>query len=104
MTLRAKPVVKGPGRSGWHSDDRRTFLGGVRPQRGYVRIGVGAAELGDDVAAAHRREVPQLDASVHPRRIAEDKGAVAGQRDARDRLAGRGGEQAERPQGTAETG
>jgi parvulin-like peptidyl-prolyl isomerase len=26
MTLRAKPVVKGPGRSGWHSDDRRTFL------------------------------------------------------------------------------
>ena len=26
MTLRAKPVVKGPGRSGWHSDDRRTLL------------------------------------------------------------------------------
>lgn len=29
MTLRAKPVVKGPGRSGWHSDDRRTFLTNV---------------------------------------------------------------------------
>ncbi|MEO5919296.1 MAG: peptidylprolyl isomerase [Candidatus Limnocylindrales bacterium] len=26
MTLRAKPVVKGPGRSGWNSDDRKTFL------------------------------------------------------------------------------
>lgn len=26
MTLRAKPVVKRPGRSGWNSDDRRTFL------------------------------------------------------------------------------
>lgn len=26
MTLRAKPVVKGSGRSGWNSDDRRTFL------------------------------------------------------------------------------
>jgi hypothetical protein len=26
MTLRAKPVVKGPGRSGWHSDDRRAFV------------------------------------------------------------------------------
>ena len=26
MTLRAKPIVKGPGRSGWHSDDRRAFL------------------------------------------------------------------------------
>ncbi len=26
MTLRAKPVVKGPGRSGWNADDRRTFL------------------------------------------------------------------------------
>jgi parvulin-like peptidyl-prolyl isomerase len=26
MTLRAKPVVKGPGRSGWHSDDQRAFL------------------------------------------------------------------------------
>ncbi|MBI3745734.1 MAG: peptidylprolyl isomerase [Chloroflexi bacterium] len=29
MTLRAKPVVKGPGRSGWHSDDRRAFLTNV---------------------------------------------------------------------------
>lgn len=29
MTLRAKPVVKGPGRSGWHSDDRRTYLTNV---------------------------------------------------------------------------
>lgn len=26
MTLRAKPVVKGPGRSGWNSEARRTFL------------------------------------------------------------------------------
>ncbi|MEO8208152.1 MAG: peptidylprolyl isomerase [Chloroflexota bacterium] len=26
MTLRAKPVVKGPGRSGWNSDQRKTFL------------------------------------------------------------------------------
>lgn len=26
MTLRAKPVVKRPGRSGWNSEDRRTFL------------------------------------------------------------------------------
>ncbi len=26
MTLRAKPVVRGPGRSGWNSGDRRTFL------------------------------------------------------------------------------
>ncbi len=26
MTLRAKPIVKGPGRSGWNSDNRRTFL------------------------------------------------------------------------------
>ena len=26
MTLRAKPVVKGPGRSGWNSEDRRTHL------------------------------------------------------------------------------
>jgi len=26
MTLRAKPVVRGPGRSGWNSDDRRTAL------------------------------------------------------------------------------
>lgn len=26
MTLRAKPVVKGPGRSGWNSEDRKTFL------------------------------------------------------------------------------
>ena len=25
MTLRAKPVVRGPGRSGWNSGDRRTF-------------------------------------------------------------------------------
>lgn len=29
MTLRAKPVVRGPGRSGWHSDDRRAFLTNV---------------------------------------------------------------------------
>ncbi len=29
MTLRAKPVVKGPGRSGWNSEDRRTFLTNV---------------------------------------------------------------------------
>ena len=26
MTLRARPVVRGPGRSGWNSGDRRTFL------------------------------------------------------------------------------
>ncbi len=26
MTLRARPVVRKPGRSGWNSDDRRTFL------------------------------------------------------------------------------
>lgn len=26
MTLRAKPVTRNPRRSGWHSDDRRTFL------------------------------------------------------------------------------
>jgi parvulin-like peptidyl-prolyl isomerase len=29
MTLRAKPVVKGPGRSGWNSEDRRTTLTNV---------------------------------------------------------------------------
>ncbi len=26
MTLRARPVVRKPSRSGWNSDDRRTFL------------------------------------------------------------------------------
>jgi hypothetical protein len=26
MTLRARPVVRGSGRSGWNSGDRRTFL------------------------------------------------------------------------------
>jgi len=34
MTLRAKPVVRGPGRSGWHSDDRRAFLTNV----GFVAV------------------------------------------------------------------
>ncbi|MEO8468660.1 MAG: peptidylprolyl isomerase [Chloroflexota bacterium] len=39
MTLRAKPVVKGSGRSGWNSEDRRTFLTNL----GFVLVIVSAA-------------------------------------------------------------
>lgn len=39
MTLRAKPVVKGSGRSGWNSEDRRTFLTNL----GFVLVIVTAA-------------------------------------------------------------
>ena len=39
MTLRAKPVVKGSGRSGWNSGDRRTFLTNL----GFVLVIVTAA-------------------------------------------------------------
>ena len=41
MTLRAKPVVKGSGRSGWNSEDRRTFLTNL----GFVLVIVTAAVI-----------------------------------------------------------